>query len=214
MGYVMGFLRSLVGSFGSEGTGAAGRPGRQLRLAVVDAAKVDGRRHLILIRRDNLEHLLMIGGPTDIVVEPNIVRAAAREPALARPPALVEATQHPATQLEAAPALSTPPRPPMAEERVSQHAEAEPPVPLVAPRQPRPVVRLASDQPARETAPFAAREPQPPGAAADAMFTPAAEYNSAETAQRLVEAVLLRRRQPRSGLAPSPETQSDPRSGS
>jgi hypothetical protein len=71
-------------------------------LAVVDAAKVDGRRHLILIRCDNLEHLLMIGGPTDIVVEPNIVRAAAREPALARPPAFVEATQHPATQLEAA----------------------------------------------------------------------------------------------------------------
>ena len=85
MGYVMGFLRSLVGSFGSEGTGAAGRPGRQLRLAVVDAAKVDGRRHLILIRCDNLEHLLMIGGPTDIVVEPNIVRATAHEPALARP---------------------------------------------------------------------------------------------------------------------------------
>ena len=213
MGYVMGFLRSLVGSFGSEGTGAAGRPGRQLRLAVVDAAKVDGRRHLILIRRDNLEHLLMIGGPTDIVVEPNIVRAAAREPALARPPAFVEATQHPATQLEAAPALSTPPRPPMAEEPVPQHAEAEPPVPL-APRQPRPVDRLASDQPARETAPFAAREPQPPGAAAEAMFTPAAEYNSTETAQRLVEAVLLRRRQPRSGLTPSPETQSDRRSGS
>jgi hypothetical protein len=27
------------------------------------------------VRRDNIEHLLMIGGPTDIVVEPNIVRA-------------------------------------------------------------------------------------------------------------------------------------------
>src|SRR5215470_8649202 len=86
MGYVREFLRSLVGSFGSEGTGAAGRRGRQLRLAVIDAAKVDGRRHLILIRRDNLEHLLMIGGPTDIVVEPAIVRA--REPALARPPGI------------------------------------------------------------------------------------------------------------------------------
>jgi hypothetical protein len=29
----------------------------------------------VLVRRDNIEHLLMIGGPTDIVVEPNIVRA-------------------------------------------------------------------------------------------------------------------------------------------
>jgi flagellar protein FliO/FliZ len=36
---------------------------------------VDGRRRLVLVRRDNIEHLLMIGGPTDIVVESNIVRA-------------------------------------------------------------------------------------------------------------------------------------------
>jgi hypothetical protein len=38
------------------------------------------------VRRDNVEHLLMIGGPTDIVVEPNIVRAMpARDQAPARP---------------------------------------------------------------------------------------------------------------------------------
>ena len=55
--------------------------GRQPRLAVIDYASVDARRRLILVRRDNVEHLLMIGGPTDIVVEPNIVRAtpAARD---------------------------------------------------------------------------------------------------------------------------------------
>jgi flagellar protein FliO/FliZ len=51
--------------------------GRQPRLAVIDHASVDGRRRLILVRRDNVEHLLMIGGPTDVVVEPNIVRAVA-----------------------------------------------------------------------------------------------------------------------------------------
>jgi hypothetical protein len=45
------------------------------RLAVIDAAAVDGRRRLVLVRRDNIEHLLMIGGPTDIVVESSIVRA-------------------------------------------------------------------------------------------------------------------------------------------
>src|SRR5213083_2225871 len=33
------------------------------------------RRRLVLVRRDNVEHLLMIGGPSDIVVEQNIVRA-------------------------------------------------------------------------------------------------------------------------------------------
>ena len=51
--------------------------GRQPRLGVIDYASVDGRRRLILVRRDNVEHLLMIGGPTDVVVEANIVRAVA-----------------------------------------------------------------------------------------------------------------------------------------
>ena len=82
-----------------------------------------------------------------------------------------------------------------AEEPAPQHTEAEPPVPL-APRQPRPVDPLASDQPARETAPRAAREPRPPGAAAEAVFTPAAEHNSTEAAQRLIEAVLRSHRKP------------------
>src|SRR5213592_111934 len=65
----------LVRRFGGERLANATTRGRQPRLAVIDAATVDGRRRLILIRRDNVEHLLMIGGPTDIVVEPNIVRA-------------------------------------------------------------------------------------------------------------------------------------------
>src|SRR5947208_1212538 len=61
--------------FGGIGLGAGAARGRQPRLAVIDAAAVDGRRRLVLIRRDNVEHLLMIGGPSDIVVEQNIVRA-------------------------------------------------------------------------------------------------------------------------------------------
>jgi len=48
----------------------------QLRLAVIDAAAVDRRRRLVLIRRDDIEHLLMTGGPADIVVEQNIVHQA------------------------------------------------------------------------------------------------------------------------------------------
>jgi hypothetical protein len=67
--------------------------GRQPRLAVIDHASVDGRRRLILVRRDNVEHLLMIGGPTDVVVEPNIVRAlgAPRDVPGARPAAGIDA---------------------------------------------------------------------------------------------------------------------------
>ncbi len=63
--------------FGTGRLGGASARGRQPRLAVIDYASVDGRRRLILVRRDNVEHLLMIGGPTDVVVEPNIVRAVA-----------------------------------------------------------------------------------------------------------------------------------------
>jgi len=66
-----------VRRFGTGRLGGANARGRQPRLAVIDYASVDGRRRLILVRRDNVEHLLMIGGPTDVVVEPNIVRAVA-----------------------------------------------------------------------------------------------------------------------------------------
>jgi flagellar protein FliO/FliZ len=76
---LIGLTAWLVRRFGANRLGNATR-GRQPRLAVIDAATVDGRRRLVLIRRDNIEHLLMIGGPTDLVVEPNIVRAvSARE---------------------------------------------------------------------------------------------------------------------------------------
>ncbi|NJR13499.1 MAG: hypothetical protein HC779_03670 [Phyllobacteriaceae bacterium] len=37
--------------------------GRQPRLAVTDAVPVDSHRRLVLVRRDDVEHLIMIGGP-------------------------------------------------------------------------------------------------------------------------------------------------------
>ena len=75
-----------VRRFAGNRLGANTNRSRMPRLAVIDAAAVDGRRRLVLVRRDNVEHLLMIGGPTDIVVEPNIVRAsAARDQVSQRP---------------------------------------------------------------------------------------------------------------------------------
>jgi flagellar protein FliO/FliZ len=73
---LIGVAAWLVRRFATTRLGANTQRGRMPRLAVIDAAAVDGRRRLVLVRRDNVEHLLMIGGPTDIVVEPNIVRAA------------------------------------------------------------------------------------------------------------------------------------------
>ena len=74
---LIGAAAWLVRRFAGNRLGANANRGRMPRLAVIDAAAVDGRRRLVLVRRDNIEHLLMIGGPTDIVVEPNIVRATA-----------------------------------------------------------------------------------------------------------------------------------------
>src|ERR1700755_837551 len=72
---LIGAAAWLVRRFAGNRLGANTNRGRMPRPAVIDAAAVDGRRRLVLVRRDNVEHLLMIGGPTDIVVEPNIVRA-------------------------------------------------------------------------------------------------------------------------------------------
>ena len=95
---LIGITAWVVRRFGANRLGAAGRGGRQPRLAVIDAATVDGRRRLVLIRRDNIEHLLMIGGPTDLVVEPNIVRAignreVTREPGRVETPARATTAQ-------------------------------------------------------------------------------------------------------------------------
>src|SRR5439155_27169747 len=83
---LIGLVAWAVRRFGAGRLAAAARA-RQPRLAVVDSASVDGRRKLVIIRRDNVEHLLMTGGPTDVVVETSIVRGnatAAREPPVAR----------------------------------------------------------------------------------------------------------------------------------
>lgn len=83
---LIGLAAWLVRRFATNRLGANTNRGRMPRLAVIDAAAVDNRRRLVLVRRDNIEHLLMIGGPTDIVVEANIVRAMpGREPMAQRP---------------------------------------------------------------------------------------------------------------------------------
>lgn len=79
---ILGILVPLLWRRFGAGSSPLGARGRQPRLAVVDTATVDVRRKLILIKRDNVEHLLLIGGPSDIVVESGIARTAtvAREP--------------------------------------------------------------------------------------------------------------------------------------
>ena len=94
---LIGVAAWAVRRFGSGRLGVAGLRGRQPRLSIIERTSVDARRWLYLVRRDNVEHLLLIGGPTDVVVEPNIVRAtaAAREATVIRPPAAAAETLPP-----------------------------------------------------------------------------------------------------------------------
>ncbi|KQP99034.1 hypothetical protein ASF59_06150 [Methylobacterium sp. Leaf121] len=54
----------------------ASQRGRQPRLGIVDIYELDRQRQLILLRRDNVEHLLLVGGPNDVVIERHIQRGA------------------------------------------------------------------------------------------------------------------------------------------
>lgn len=56
--------------------GIVARPGARRRVTMVETTALDSRRRLILVRRDGVEHLLMIGGTHDLVVESGIVPAA------------------------------------------------------------------------------------------------------------------------------------------
>ena len=63
--------RTMQDNGGARAGGLFG-PKPEKRLAVVEQAALDGRRRLVLIRRDGVEHLLMTGGPVDVVIETGI----------------------------------------------------------------------------------------------------------------------------------------------
>ncbi len=151
---------------------------RQPRLQVLDATAVDARRRLVLVRRDNVEHLVMIGGPTDIVIESGIgaipIVRDVQEPELKALPRQESEQKRaePTIQQERRPAL--PQQQPVAaaapvsvpEEPARQPQRPEPPAP--APR-PAPVAAAAAQVPPRPSpppqpvsTPVTAREPVPP----------------------------------------------------
>jgi hypothetical protein len=88
-----------------------GRRGQ--RLAVVEYREIDRSRRLVLVRRDQTEHLLLIGGHSDVVVEtglaapvappaPGASRAAPRPPVFGdrKTPPLRSAGDQPAASRE------------------------------------------------------------------------------------------------------------------
>lgn len=65
-----GYLTTGNAASGLTGSFFQAKPDK--RLDVVDQANIDGRRRLVLIRRDDVEHLIMTGGPVDVVIEAGI----------------------------------------------------------------------------------------------------------------------------------------------
>jgi len=123
------------------GTYVAGGRNRKARLAISDATAIDGSRRLVLVRRDDVEHLLLIGGSSDIVVERDIRIGQQRR---AAPPAEREAVPAAVPPPEPAPIAAPPPAPPVPprprapEPARPQQAAQRPVVDRPAPPAPRP----------------------------------------------------------------------------
>ncbi|MBT3532640.1 MAG: FliO/MopB family protein [Rhodospirillaceae bacterium] len=68
----------LIGGFAwiARRTGVGGiqtgKRGRSDRLEVVEALSIDARRRLVIVRRDDREHLLLLGPDGERVIETNI----------------------------------------------------------------------------------------------------------------------------------------------
>ena len=141
-------LRSFTGGmFGNKS---------QNRLGVIEAAAVDNKRRLVLVRRDNVEHLIMIGGTSDILVEAGIKRSAPAPRASQTPPAQTG----PAT-IAASPAPSAPkPAPTSAQAQAQTSTSAPAPAPTPA--------QSAAPQAAAPRAPAPATPPQAPAQQAPA----------------------------------------------
>ncbi len=222
---LIGVAAWLVRRLGAGRLGGVGIRGRQPRLAVVDYANVDGRRRLILVRRDNVEHLVMIGGPSDIVVEPNIVRATAapREVPVARPPAMVEpppprAIPVPDTAANAAWPLQPEPMVPTAAPRMprSESAAEEPaawplqPQAETQPRAPRDTLAALADE--LSTRPSPPQRPRPQPTLRPQPVEPRAEARAEPRQESRQESRQEARAEPRreSHQEPQPEPHQEP----
>ncbi len=71
---------------GKRARGDAGNRGRQgPRLAMIDSTPIIDGRKLVIVRRDDVEHLVLIGGATDVLIEANIRRAEVVDTVAAQP---------------------------------------------------------------------------------------------------------------------------------
>lgn len=95
--FVLGLIGLLAWTARRYGLGAmtSSRRASGKRLSISEVMQVDGRRRLVLFRRDNVEHLVLLGINGDVVIESAIptpdfgedVRSAIAAPAKTEPKA-------------------------------------------------------------------------------------------------------------------------------
>src|SRR3984957_11798987 len=129
---------------------------RQPRLGLVDAFSLDGQRQLVLVRRDNVEHLVMIGGPNGVLVESQINRAVASARESNQASSLLGPSA-PVRRTEAALAASAAAEAP----KVAAKASASAPVPAPAASPAAPAAPPISKAPAPAQASIPAQAPAP-----------------------------------------------------
>lgn len=88
------------------------------RLGVLQSAPVDNKRQLVIVRRDDVEHLILIGGPNDVLIESgfqNPNESEQRAPAAAKSDSPqkegVSAQAEPTEGLKPTPPIVAKPRP-------------------------------------------------------------------------------------------------------
>ena len=185
------------------------------RLAVLESTAVESGRRLVLVRCDDLEHLIMVGGQADLVVDSDVRRvrgavrpvgATAQEPpkvaaqaAAAKPGARVgvaAAAGPPAAAQSAAPVVAEP---------AAGAALSQPGAPLHAPAGPSPAAPAPSAKSAAAVPPEAAnavetlRPSQPTGPAPGARGGNGASGPGRIPAEPVVQAVPSRPGPQRSG---------------
>ncbi|MGE0846044.1 MAG: flagellar biosynthetic protein FliO [Flavobacteriaceae bacterium] len=148
--------------------GGTGMKARQPRIGLVEVAAIDPKRRLVLVRRDSVEHLVLIGGPADVVVESGIRRDGVPASAPRAEPPRPEFTRMETPKAENAPE----PRPmPVRAEMPPPPGAAPKPAPAGQPMRP-----LSSYAPKGKTA-AAAATGAVAGVAADAARPAGTKYS-------------------------------------
>ncbi|MGY8999612.1 MAG: flagellar biosynthetic protein FliO [Rhodospirillales bacterium] len=75
---LIGGLALLAKKFGMGNLGPTRRVNGN-RLSIIESMQLDAKRRVVLVRRDDKDHMLLLGGATELIIESNISVNAEQE---------------------------------------------------------------------------------------------------------------------------------------